>query len=717
MAEAFGVAGSAAGIFSLGIQLTQGLLKYYGSWKGQDGEILKLWASLDNLSEIFRVLSKIIEPSATSDKKIRDTVGKSIHHVDVCVGTLKEELKKIQDPKSPKPEWKSTMRRHVRRAYYPFKEETLEKIQRAVDKACGNLNLSLQALEMFVHHHIISIPALTNIQPKYFYKTLTKENQDQQIEHILNWLSPTNFWLQQEDLSSRRQPGAGQWLLNHPRFLSWAEGKEETVWCRGAPGVGKTVLVSSVVEFLESDLPTQGLGLAFLYCDHKSRLLQTVEYFLGAIIRQIVERRLAIPEDIKTQFQENRGKGPSASSKCLPGLLKSLANECSEVYIVIDALDECIDKNGNSIWNCLLKELKHSASNLHLLCTSREIDDVSGILAESSSIDVRADDVDIQSYIQKQIHDNNTLSQLCKKDPTLKDRILETVTPKADGMFLAARLHIESLASKTNPRAVRKALNTLPTTLDGSYDEAMERIQQQPTKHLGLQALLWIVYAVRPLQLQELQHAIAVDELESDDQSVSEDHLTLPSIIINGCAGMVKIDEKSNTVRLVHTTAQEYFDRNGATHFPNAHGSISTACLKYLMLEVFAEGHCSTDTQYERRLKENALLKYAAQYLGSHVQSTTGNSFNNLILEFLLDKRKLSCAVQALYTAKGLWSSPGYSQQFPKVFKEIHYVSYFGLKDIVCLIIDTGKVDVDSKDSYGRTPLSYAASNGHEAVV
>ncbi|KAM7209914.1 hypothetical protein V8F06_014702 [Rhypophila decipiens] len=30
--------------------------------------------------------------------------------------------------------------------------------------------------------------------------------------------------------------------------------------------------------------------------------------------------------------------------------------------------------------------------------------------------------------------------------------------------------------------------------------------------------------------------------------------------------------------------------------------------------------------------------------------------------------------------------------------------------------MDTGKVDVDSKDSFGRTPLSRAAENGHEAV-
>ena len=41
-----------------------------------------------------------------------------------------------------------------------------------------------------------------------------------------------------------------------------------------------------------------------------------------------------------------------------------------------------------------------------------------------------------------------------------------------------------------------------------------------------------------------------------------------------------------------------------------------------------------------------------------------------------------------------------------------------GTKAVVKLLIETGKVDVDSKDNYhGRTPLSWAAENGHEAVV
>jgi ankyrin repeat protein len=40
-----------------------------------------------------------------------------------------------------------------------------------------------------------------------------------------------------------------------------------------------------------------------------------------------------------------------------------------------------------------------------------------------------------------------------------------------------------------------------------------------------------------------------------------------------------------------------------------------------------------------------------------------------------------------------------------------------GNEAVVKLLLDTGKVDVDSMDTYGQTPLSRAAKSGHEAVV
>ena len=280
--------------------------------------------------------------------------------------------------------------------------------------------------------------------------------------------------------------------------------------------------------------------------------------------------------------------------------------------------------------------------------------------------------------------------------------------------FLAARLHLESLTSKENRRAVNHALHELPTTLYGNYDEAMKRIKQQPTEKLALRVLLWIVCAARPLRLKELQHAIAVDELEADDRSVPEEVLTLPSIFINACAGMVKIDEASNIIGLVHKTTQEYFDKNRPKFFPDGQSDIGTRCLKYLSLEVFSEGACSTKELYERRLSENVLLKYAAQNLGYHTHGMAEHTLNSLKLDFFLDENKLSCATQALFVDTREWYLV---DGFPESFCGVHYAAYLGLKDILRLLLVDPKVDPDTKEYYCLTPLSMAAEIGHEAIV
>lgn len=87
MAEALGVAGSVVGIVSLGIQITQGLLKYYGSWKDQDSDVADMCTSLDSLSGSLMALRKAIQPPASFDKNVGDSVENNINAME---GTMRK---------------------------------------------------------------------------------------------------------------------------------------------------------------------------------------------------------------------------------------------------------------------------------------------------------------------------------------------------------------------------------------------------------------------------------------------------------------------------------------------------------------------------------------------------------------------------------------------------------------------------------------------------
>ena len=257
---------------------------------------------------------------------------------------------------------------------------------------------------------------------------------------------------------------------------------------------------------------------------------------------------------------------------------------------------------------------------------------------------------------------------------------------------------------------MKNALNELPPTLDDHYEKAMERIEHQSNKAFALQVLEWVALAVRPLQLREVQHAVADIKLNPDGRLVRDDDSTQQNIIINACAGLVQINNRDNIISLVHKTTQEYFDRNSTKLFPLAERTIAATCLKYLSLDIFSEGPCSTYEDLEFRLKEHALLTYAAEHIGHHFHEENSQTWVDLAARFSQDENKLANATQCLFQRHG-WRA------FPKRFSALHYAAYCGSAGFAKLVLRSVSDDVDSLDSYGRAPLSWAAKNGHEAVV
>jgi hypothetical protein len=109
---------------------------------------------------------------------------------------------------------------------------------------------------------------------------------------------------------------------------------------------------------------------------------------------------------------------------------------------------------------------------------------------------------------------------------------------------------MDSLASKTNPKAIRETLANLPKTVEDTYDEAMHRIGQQNYDHqlLAHNVLMWIANARRPLTVLELQYALSV---EINATTIDEECLEVEDVFLSTCAGIVICDEGSKTVRLV----------------------------------------------------------------------------------------------------------------------------------------------------------------------
>ncbi|KAJ7444764.1 hypothetical protein B0H11DRAFT_1619499, partial [Mycena galericulata] len=402
---------------------------------------------------------------------------------------------------------------------------------------------------------------------------------------ILNWLSPINFFLRQADISQMRVKGTGGWLLEDPLFKQWQSGSGSTLWCHGIPGAGKTVLVSMVVDHLSAAFRNnEDIGVACIYLNHKDVNSQTPSRLLAGLWRQLVlDKDIgSIAEDLYKQHQE---KGTAPSLEETVNVLHSSLKEFSKVFIIIDAIDEYPGDERSILLKHLAEQMSLSL-NVNLMVTSRPHVPAGPPLPNVETLEISAMPEDIQKFVNAQIDSSSRLSKHVQRQSKLRENIHSKISSKSvDGMFLLARLHIDSLSTKNTIREVREALNALPKSLHGSYEIAIQRIyaQSNEDRKTAHSTITWVANAKRPLTVEELQVALAVKPgMKKLDE---EEDLTDIDIILSVCAGLVIVDKKSSVVRLVHYTTQEYLDSIQALHFPGAQREITCTLLTVLAFD------------------------------------------------------------------------------------------------------------------------------------
>lgn len=129
-------------------------------------------------------------------------------------------------------------------------------------------------------------------------------------------------------------------------------------------------------------------------------------------------------------------------------------------------------------------------------------------------------------------------------------RYIHEETKSDMNRFLLAKLHLDALIYKNNLRAIRLALQQLPSGLNATYDMAMTRIGErgQEDWELAKAVLSWIIFAYQPLSIAQLQHALAISP---DDRVICLDACTDEDTLLSVCEGLVDVDGESQIVRLV----------------------------------------------------------------------------------------------------------------------------------------------------------------------
>jgi Cdc6-like AAA superfamily ATPase len=257
---------------------------------------------------------------------------------------------------------------------------------------------------------------------------------DQYRQKILDWLTPVNYGSQQSDFINLRQPGTGQWLIESTEFQRWLDIKNQTLFCPGIPGAGKTILTSIVVDELTtrfSNDPT--IGIAYIYCNFRRQDEQKVDDLLTSLLKQLSKSQQSLPVTIKELYDRHKTKQTRPSSEEISKSLQGVSALYSRVFVIIDALDECQVSDGcrqrflSGLFNLQVK------CGANLFVTSRPISSIKRELEGSLKLEIRASEEDVRRYLEGHIF---RLPGFIVRNLELQEEIKTIIIKAIDGMYV-----------------------------------------------------------------------------------------------------------------------------------------------------------------------------------------------------------------------------------------------------------------------------------------
>jgi len=479
-----------------------------------------------------------------------------------------------------------------------------------------------------------------------------------------------------------------------------------------------------------TELQIRKLRLRVFTTTFTTKKMQSPENVLGALVKQIVRRLGRITDEIDEAFwkvkDEIGGRGLRVPE--FLSLLKAVLAPLDRAFICIDALDEFLVKHLPTLLRSL-HDVSQSCPGVRFLFTSLphiRIEIEKYFPGAARFLQMKGTTHDIMRYVEMMLDDDpNPEAMNDGLRAEIMNRVSETISDVyaaavlcsrlrvsliVPSRFLLVSLKIAAILDGTTIYHRREQLERMTNGqgLNDVYGVALGRIKGQTVgkSTLGMAALLWISQSERPMSVDELCHALGV-QIGSTDYN--PDSIPSMQTVLASCLGLVTVDKEGSKVRLVHFTLHEYFN-SGSEILQNPCTVMAEVCLTYLNFDCIKRLQPTPATETQKY----PFLRYASYYWGRYAVNGTTEGVKLLALS-LLDGFDSHISVMFLY-------SPHFDllprdQDFPKGFTGLHCVAYLGIGEIAEALLDSGDWDVERADSWGRTPLIWAARCGREGAM
>lgn len=427
MTDPLSIAGSVAGLTTLGVQVTQSLIDFYKTYRSQESELAGITSRLESLVETFQSLEKALSGRIfqADERSLVKSIETSIIGCDESIQELQEECMKFN--KTSSTGTIAALKVVGRRLTYPFRQSTLQKLDKDIGEIRANLSTALDVLHLnhsqSFQDDVAEIRALLE---------LVRTNQIS--SHLLNWLSAPDATVDHNTACAKKHPGTGKWLIKSSKFSQWLTEENSIIWLSGFAGTGKSILCSTAIQcVLRHRGSDRSIDIAFFYFAFNDDLKQDVSSMIRALLLQLSSQLPDDHADLKRLYESYKTGIPS--SPVLLAYLQRLIQRFHHVYILLDALDE---SPRTGLREHVLKALgtirEWGLQHVHLFVTSRDESDIRDSLSLPTTQEVIMQnpgiDQDITDFVSRQFVGDGRLRKLS----SYHNKIQVTLTNGAKGV-------------------------------------------------------------------------------------------------------------------------------------------------------------------------------------------------------------------------------------------------------------------------------------------
>jgi ankyrin repeat protein len=552
-----------------------------------------------------------------------------------------------------------------------------------------------------------------------------------------------------------RKAGNASFHTQQAEYQEWRDGSHPgTLLYTGKLGSGKSVLLANIVDDLNLFSKKEKPLVAYFFCKHDVPESLQARTIIGSLARQLLRTVTDLSKSAKSYENIHT---TSDTEQVLEMLLQSFSSKV-EVYLVLDGLDECDDGEKEIVVQAIQKiqeELKV------LVCASLREEPNKGVQSTTNQllatrvVSMPADNPDIDAFIEADLERCLLQERLVISDPALIVDIQDALSKGSQGMFLWVALQIQSLCCMKTDHAIREALADLPKDLSETFARIL---QKSGSSDPALQAktLQLVLASYRPLTVDELREALSV----TPGDATWDPSKTLNDVYsaLDCCGCLLAIDEEEFTVRVIHHSVKQYIlDGLGGVKQIGFSSEKAQRTLADIVVTYLGYGVFGTELS---GVRVHPIMAQSAPSKIMQVAMESSSTTRQIAIRILRSRRQpafdMSRAIAearisvnskaentfSFYTyAEAYWQDhilyvSGKEDTMYKLSSKLisnrmselnardmnfgvhcHWAAEHGNRNILKLLLQTGKIDTDAMHYDGWIPLIWAVSRGYEDIV